>query len=368
MVRMTDEQLLQQLYTDPGHPASLSSARRLWLAARARHRSLRLSDVQRWLTGNETWTKYARARHRYPTNPWVVAGLNSCHHADLAFFNDLRRWNDGYSTLLVSVDVLSRFICVEPLRSKTAQHVAEAYERMLGREADRIPSRLVTDKGGEFMGGPFQRLLRDYRIQHVLPKNPTVKACYAENAIWRIKNKLEKYMNAVNSFRWIDCIGKIVSSLNATLLPSIGMAPVDVNHQNADFVHQRLYVDGRQQQQKPRQTFQKGDVVRISLARSTFSKGSRRQRFSEELFQVHKILWRERRACYVLKDLAGEILDAFFYTEELQRFVPAADQSYPINRILRRRVRNGKKELFVSFRGYPPKFNQWIPATDILQG
>lgn len=350
-------EILSGIYSSPSSPGGFSSAKRLLRAAReAGHTQIKLAHVRKWLEGSTTYTKFAKARRRFRTNQWVAAGLNSFHHADLAVFLDIRKHNDGVGYLLVCVDVLSRFICVEPVETKHANSVCKAYERILSREPGRIPSRLVTDRGGEFLGRPFQRLLSQQQIVHVIPKNTDLKACYAENAIFRIKNKLEKWFHANNTYRWLDVIQQIVHGLNHTLLISIGMMPAAVTHENADLIHARLYKEKKRQ----RVRFNAGDVVRISTYKGTFAKGTRNFRFTEELFRVKRIIHRDRIPCYILEDLNKKEIDAFFYADELQLFRPGHDNVYVIDKILKKRRQKGKVEYFVSFRGYGPEFNEWV--------
>ena len=39
--------------------------------------------------------------------------------------------------------------------------------------------------------------------------------------------------------------------------------------------------------------------------------------------------------------------------------------TFVIEKVHKRRMRKGVKEVLVSWRGYPSKFMQWIPAEDI---
>jgi hypothetical protein len=39
--------------------------------------------------------------------------------------------------------------------------------------------------------------------------------------------------------------------------------------------------------------------------------------------------------------------------------------SFNVEKVLRKRVRNNKKEVFVRWQGYPEKFNDCIPEEDI---
>ena len=65
---------------------------------------------------------------------------------------------------------------------------------------------------------------------------------------------------------------------------------------------------------------------------------------------------------YGLTDYEGEKIRGKFYAEELQKVVK---DIFRIEKVLKTRKRLGKTEYFVSWLGYPAKFNSWV--TDISQ-
>ena len=99
------------------------------------------------------------------------------------------------------------------------------------------------------------------------------------------------------------------------------------------------------------------DHIRISRDKGVFAKGYV-QRWSEEHFVIELRLRRTQNV-YVLRDLSGETLQGVFYEEQLYR-VKAPDV-FPISCIGRK---SGKRVL-VKWRGWPEKFNSWIPLSDL---
>ena len=55
----------------------------------------------------------------------------------------------------------------------------------------------------------------------------------------------------------------------------------------------------------------------------------------------------------------NEIIEGIFYEKELQK-VFKEDNYYKYDQILKTRIKNGVKEYFVSWQGYPSKFNSWV--------
>ena len=97
--------------------------------------------------------------------------------------------------------------------------------------------------------------------------------------------------------------------------------------------------------------------VRISHGKGVLSK-SYVQRWSEEHFVLESRLRRTPNV-YVLRDLSGETLQGVFYEEQLQ--MVRAPDVFPISRI----VQKSYKRAPVEWRGWPEKFNSWIPLNDL---
>ena len=71
---------------------------------------------------------------------------------------------------------------------------------------------------------------------------------------------------------------------------------------------------------------------------------------------------------YELVDLLGEELDGIFYGNELSlvRKKNLNEDRFYVDEVLRERGTGRSKECFVSFIGWPAKFNAWIPARNII--
>ncbi|EFN76534.1 hypothetical protein EAI_05755, partial [Harpegnathos saltator] len=106
-----------------------------------------------------------------------------------------------------------------------------------------------------------------------------------------------------------------------------------------------------------------GTLVRVSRAKGVFEKGCEAN-WTEEIFRIHRtriLEWRNPRV-YELSELSGEVIDGIFYEQELARVNKNLQvKEFIVDKVIGRRGRGGNKELFVSWRGYPSKFNSWIP-------
>ena len=83
------------------------------------------------------------AHARYSDEIWCL---------DLAQMDKLQQWNRGINFLLVTVDVFSRFLRVEVLRSKGAEAVEAVFIKKCSKNNKlKFPKKLWLDQGKEFL-------------------------------------------------------------------------------------------------------------------------------------------------------------------------------------------------------------------------
>ena len=76
---------------------------------------------------------------------------------DLAFVDKLASQNNGVKYLLVAVDIFSRFVRVQTMKTKYAKDTLQAIRKMISRK--NTPEKLWVDKGTEY-GGTFKSFAR----------------------------------------------------------------------------------------------------------------------------------------------------------------------------------------------------------------
>ena len=126
-----------------------------------------------------------------------------------------------------------------------------------------------------------------------------------------------------------------------------------------------MYVDTSQLGSKRKTfAFKVGDQVRISHLKYTFQRDYQ-QKWTEEVFRITKRLRQQGFNLYQLKDLLDEPIDGYFYEVELQHVTKDASSAFRIEKVLKRRKRQGHEELYVKWMGWPNKFNSWVQPGDI---
>jgi len=328
-------------------PGSFGSKRHL---QRYSGRSAR--EVETFLTTQDAYTLHKPRRIRFPRRKTYSKGIDDLFQIDLVDLSSLSSFNDGMRYLLTCIDVFSKRAWAVPVRTKSARDIAEAFEMIL---TDRMCNMVQSDKGTEFLNSTFQSMLKRHGIKFYTSENEDLKAAVVERFNRTLKEKMFRYFTYKNTRRYLDVLNDLLHSYNNTHHRSIGMAPHEVNADNANVVRARLYP------LKPKSfkwKYAVGDRVRIAMQRQPFRKGYLGQ-WSEEVFDIATRL-PTTPVTYELRDLAGESIKGRFYEPELQKVLKSGDECFDIERIRKTRRRNGKIQYLVSWKGYPRKFDSWV--------
>ena len=346
---------MEAIYPIPDHAASFGGVNALYHAA---DRKISKKDIQNWLSGIDSYTLHKPARRRFPTNRVIVGSIDQQWQTDLADLSSLQKYNQGYRYLLTCVDILSKYAWAVPLKSKCGGEIVTAFQSIF---KTRKPKTLQTDSGTEFKNMIFQKFLKQEGVRFFTTFNNT-KASVVERFNRTLKTKMWKYFTHNHTYNYIDVLDQLLHSYNHTYHSSIKRAPADVTSENQRDVWFTLYGKMANKKKKPCM-FNVGDTVRVSKHKLTFEKGYETN-WTEELFIVTECIPRDPPV-YRIKDLLNEPIQGTFYAQELQRVQPKNE--YAIEKILRKRKRKGKLEYEVKYKGYPSKFNQWIPVSRLIE-
>ncbi len=213
--------------------------------------------------------------------------------------------NEGTKFLLVCVDVLSRFVRAEPMKSLSSQQTKEALARMINK-APKSPDKVWTDQRKEFEG-EFKKFCTVMSIEKYHTDSGT-KASLAERAIRSIKALIVRYLEEKWLWRYIDKLPALVATINCRVNRSTGLAPDSVDKSHV------LYLQvNKIEERTPK--FNEGDTVRIASVNTPFSKGYRQQ-FTTETFNVYKIV-SMKPPSYLLADEERKALRGKFYEPEM---------------------------------------------------
>ncbi len=316
--------------------------------------------ARQWLEGQVPYNLYRPSRRRFEHDPIVVKDLDDQWAADLIDVQRLASQNGGHKYLLTVIDSLSKYAFVRPIKDKRADTVARAFKAIFAAE-NRVPRKLRTDMGKEFLGEPFQKLLKSKKIRFFTAKNYT-KEAFVERFNRTLRGRLWRFFEATNSRAYLKVLPKLVSGYNERVHSSTGMAPSKVTPYNAHVVWNRLYghlVERRRkrrvQNKKPKPPgYRLGDRVRLSKAKLLFEQGYK-SNWTREIFSIHAaILTPLGSYRYKVRDAEGEIIQGSFLSHELQRVQSAPKE-------IAKTVKRSRDGKWVQWRGHPQALTTWVP-------
>ena len=350
-------QILEKLYYEVDRPSALGGVQKLYRAAR--QHGITRSQVVRWLQEQPGYTLHRPARKTFRRNRVFVNGIDQQWQADLADVQKLSRWNRGYKYLLTCIDVLSKYAWVVPLKTKTGSSLVAAFKKIF--QQGRQPEALQTDAGREFKNRPFQTFLKSQKVRHFVTYNET-KAQIVERFNRTLKGLLYKMFTSSSSYHYLDKLDSLVNdNYNRSVHRSIKIKPADVTVFNAQNVWKTLY--GRQTS-IIKYKFKVGDQVKISKHKRVFEKGYLPS-WTEETFTVAQRLPRYPPV-YRLKEADGDWIQGTFYEAELQKVIEKSDHLFRIDKILKYRGKGAQKEALVHSKGWPKKYDSWIPYKQLV--
>ncbi len=282
-------------------------------------------------------------------------------------------YND-YIGFLLCIDLFSRKIFCRPIKSKSANSIQRAFNKIFA-QCDDKPDVLETDRGSEFAGN--RQYFKEQKI-FLKFKTGLNKASFAENGILLVKRKLFRLMRSLLTKNWPKYLRLVVSSLNNTPNQAIGGLKPDIIQSRTDSelidkkigFHPDVPFEVQKESQKkyelsPRK-LQVGSYVYVNFLPTPLGKSFDSPNY--QLFIVSRVDAGKRPILYQVKDLMGTIQPGFFYREELlEGEKPKPNSFFRVEKILKKRKRKNKKEFLVKFLHYPAKFNMWLPQNNFVE-
>jgi hypothetical protein len=143
------DEIFHSIYYDVKNPASFSSVKKLYSAAKTINENITKDITKNWLSKQKTYTIHKVVRKKFRRNPIVVQNIDEQWQIDLIDFTNLSKYNNNFKYLLVIIDVLSKFIWVEKLYNKSAQSILDAFQKVI-KLSNRKPQFIFSDPGSKY--------------------------------------------------------------------------------------------------------------------------------------------------------------------------------------------------------------------------
>jgi len=352
---------LTDKYYDPAHPGSFSGIQKFWKTIRNDNEyGLTYGDVKEWLDMQEVYVRHKPVKRIFKREQIVMSAIDQQWDADIMDMVKFARQNNGYRYLAIFIDIFTRYIWVRPLKTKKPNEMVEVMKDVFSE--GRVPLSIRTDRGSEYIAKEVQTFLSGKEILHFTARN-ALHANYAERVIRTLKGKIYRYFTKFQTHTYIDVLNGIVDGYLNTVHTTTGLKPIEINSDNEQSIYEKLYLPLHvaKEQAVVVHKYDVGDYVHTLESRSPFTKGYE-QTFTQEIFEVvYRTSTTPPR--YKLIDLHSESIAGTFYEQELQR--AHMPEFFRVEKVLKRRVRDNKREALVRWQGYPEKFDQWVPEEDV---
>lgn len=142
---------------------------------------------------------------------------------------DFSRANQGVKYLLVGIELFSRRLYVEPLRSKNANDTLTALKKLLvhaGHPGRRRVISIFCDRGKEFVNRQVQTFLSSENIMLLHPSSRMIKAAVVERVNRSLKSLLTRYCLENRTRVYLPVLPDLVSSYNNRFHRTLQMSPM----------------------------------------------------------------------------------------------------------------------------------------------
>ena len=105
------------------------------------------AKIQAYLRSNTVHSRHRRiVKKKFPRRQIISRFPFDIFMADLIEYPRLKFQNNGYVFILVVIDCFTRKIWVEPMKRKSAQWTADAFEAIF-KKFNEFPTHIITDRG-----------------------------------------------------------------------------------------------------------------------------------------------------------------------------------------------------------------------------
>ena len=350
---------LKEVYHNPELSVSFGSPQTVYKYAKENGHHIPLKKIKHWLSQDEVYTSHRKVVRKFK-RPRVIANKKYVYIAtDTANISRFKKSNDGFAYILVLVDILSRFMYTTALKSLKGAEVKSVLENLLPKGCKYIWS----DGGTEYHNKEVKPYLKSRKIKLYTTGHET-KSSMAERAIKTLKSRIFKYFSHKQTHKWYTVLETVTKAYNSSYHRIIKCSPNEAIAMSDSDLWRRQYIDTKINLDVKKFKFNVGDQVKISILGDKFSRGFD-YNWTGEYFQIISRKYSQGIPMYNIKSYDNEEIRGSFFEEELQKTNFNNDHEFKIEKIIRRRKRQGVKEVLVKWFLWPEKYNSWIAESEL---
>lgn len=355
------QQEIYDNYESAKHPTAFSGINNLKTFYQRRYGVRPILNTLQHIDAYTHHREYHKPRH---TNPFYIYRKREQVQMDLIDVSKLKRENGGVTFILLAIDTFTKYAWARPLKTKSAVTTLAALKSIV-EEMGQKPEMIFFDRGTEFTNEKVATYLQQQQIKKMHPSSEK-KAAIVERCNRTIQGILYRFLAHYQTRVYVNRLQDMMDSYNRRVHRTIHMTPTeaetDVKQDQLLQAHTDRYTQIAQLRKRPR--FSIGDKVLVAnISRNSFHRGYE-QTFNFEQFEIVEISTNMPVPMYFLKSLNDEqLIEGGFYAEELQKI---QGDVFKIDKVLKRRRHRGVNQVFVSWRGYDDRHNQWINASELV--
>ena len=200
--------ILRNIYYDPS--TGFQSKKKLYEAAK--EKGITKQQVDYFLNNQEVYQLHKKPEVPKHYIPIIAKYPNEILQIDLLDISNLSSSNSGIHYILLAIDIFTRKVYVQPIKTKSAETVTRGFEQII---KETKPSKIQADHGKEFINTEFKNLLKLNNIElQLIDVGDHNKLGIINRFCRTIRELLNKYMTAYKTTRYIDVLDKLVANYN----------------------------------------------------------------------------------------------------------------------------------------------------------
>ena len=260
----------------------------------------------------------------------------------------------GFRYLLNCIDMSSRFIYSEALKSKEKNDVLKGFKKIFNKSKIKA---VRSDNGSEFINDVFKVYLEKNGIKQILSEASKPQSNgMIERANATIKELIEKSIEINEKFDWVKNLDKLINNINNSQHRITGFTPNEIQkafkNNNKDILEEAF--NKEMKKKKPnisKEVFEVGDLVRKHTPSD-----KTRQVWSDEVYKIVKV-YKPKKSYSVYEYKIDGFKDRF-KEEELLKIVGDPQNKlvkvdkFEISKLIKPVIQDNKIFYEVQWKGY----------------
>ena len=128
----------------------------------------------------------------------------------------------GNEYMLVCIDHYSKWLCIQPIKDKKAQTVATALREKILPTLPKVPERLLSDNGQEFVGKVTEGVLEEFNIVH---SKSSAYFAPGNGITERVNRTIIQMLKDNQDVNWDEKLHKVIINYNNSVHTETKMTP-----------------------------------------------------------------------------------------------------------------------------------------------